>query len=87
MGRSHVRRATLLCCVAVFAVAATAAQDAFSQLTMPHGHAAKAALNAAAAKDPLAKQDSYAALSSRDKEYWVRSHCWVGWDFLLFFLL
>ena len=69
--RRSTRRATLLlCCVAVFAVATTSAQDAFG--TAPHGHAAKAALNTAAVKDPLAKRDSYADLSNRDKEYWVR---------------
>lgn len=38
----------------------------------PHGHAAKAALNHAAVKDPLAKQDSYAQLSEGNREYWVR---------------
>lgn len=76
MGR-RTQRTTLLCSVAVFIAAATA-QDAFG--SMSHGHAAKAALNSAAVKDPLAKRDSYAELSTRDKEYWVRAlrddyHC------------
>ena len=62
------RGAAAACCV-VLLVARSAAQDVIGA---PHGHAAKSALNAAAARDPLATEDSYAKLSARDKEYWVR---------------
>ena len=66
----HSRRSVALCVVALCTVAASAQDSAFG--VSPHGHAAKAALNSAASKDPLAKRDSYAELSTRDKEYWVR---------------
>ena len=62
-------RWTPLCCLALIVAAASGvtAQDAST-----HGHGAKAALISAAVKDPLAVQDSYAQLSDRNKEYWVR---------------